>query len=355
MNTLEYCHSFDVSKINFIERKTRITHPKTIIYGGFGAGKTFLIFDYLSNFDSKDYLYIDFNDIRNNKEVIKENLEEYISQNSIKVLVLENFNFSFDIPSCDSIIVSSYEKKQIKGYKTLFLTPLDFEEYLLHENKNQNITQSFNTFLKHGNLPSCVNLSEYKLTIELQNRLKLFTYDETSFKILKMLFENIDEKKSLNQLFLNLKQEIKISKDKFYAKCKEYEDKNIIYFIKKYKQDKATKKIYSYNNSFFDALTHKKKFKNDFTNIIFQELINKKEDIFYIDYIDFYLPKENIAICTIPFFNSMLMTGVLKKIIKSANEYNIKDIYIITVSNNETIKKENIDVTVLPFYEWALS
>lgn len=355
MNTLEYCHEFELSKINFIERKTRITHPKTILSGPIGAGKTFLIFDYLSNFETKDYLYIDFNDIRNSKEVIKENLEEYVFRNNIKVIVLENFDFSFKIPYCDSVIISTYEKKELKGYKNLFLSPLDFEEYLLHESKHQNITQSFNTFLKHGNLPQSVNLPEYKVYSQLQEMLKLFTKDETSEKILKVLFENIDEKKSLNQLFLTLKQDIKISKDKFYAKCKEYEDKKIIYFIKKYNQDKATKKIYSYNSAFLNAISHKKKFKNELTNIIFQELINKKQEIFYLDYIDFFLPKENIAICSIPFFNSMLMNAQLKKIIKSANEYNIKEIYIITVSNNETIRKENNIVNVLPFYEWALS
>lgn len=355
MYTLEYCHGVDLSKINFIERKIKITHPKTIVYGPMRSGKSFLIFDYLSNFEQKEYLYIDFNDIRNSLKTIKENLENYIIKNNIKVLVLENFDFSFDIPNCDSIIISTYKEKQLPGYKTLFLTPLDFEEFLLHEIKNQTITQSFNTFLKHGNLPQCVNLPEFKIHLQLQDIIKLYTQDDTSEKILKILFENIDEKKSLNQLFLTLKQEIKISKDKFYSKCKEYEDKKIIYFIKKFNQDKATKKIYSYNSSFIDAITHRKKFKNELTNIIFQELINKKEDIFYLDNIDFYLPKNNIAICSIPFFNSMLMDSLLKKIIKVSFEYGIKEIFIITVSNSENLTKENLCITVLPFYEWALS
>ncbi len=355
MNTLEYCHEFELSKINFKERKTRITHPKTIISGPLRSGKTFLIFDYLSNFETKEFLYIDFNDIRNSKDIIKKNLEEYIFRNNIKVLILENFDFSFKISYCDSVIISTYEKKELKGYKNIFLTPLDFEEYLLHENKNQNITQSFNTFLKHGNLPQSVNLPEYKVYYELQNILKLYAYDITTEKILKILFENIDEKKSLNQLFINLKQEIKISKDKFYAMCKKFEDEKIIYFIKKFNQDKATKKIYSYNSAFLNSITHKKKFKNELTNIIFQELLNQKDEIFYLDYIDFYLPNKDIAICSIPFFNSMLMASQLKKVLKTAHEYNIKNIYIITVSNNEFIKKESLQINVLPFYEWALS
>ena len=33
-------------------------------------------------------------------------------------------------------------------FKNLIISALDFEEYLLHDNKHQNITQSFNSFLK---------------------------------------------------------------------------------------------------------------------------------------------------------------------------------------------------------------
>ena len=355
MNTLEYCHEFDFSKIDFIERKIRISHPKTIISGPPRVGKTFLIYDYLANFKSEDYLYIDFIDIRNSKKNIKENLEEYVYKNKIKVLVLENFEFDIKIPFCESIIISTEKEYSLKSYKNVFLPPLDFEEYLLHENKNQNITQSFNTYLKHGNLPESVNKAEYSVYKELQNLIKLYTSDLITQQILKILFENIDERKSLNQLYLILKEEYKISKDKFYEKCKEFEDKKIIYFIKKYNQERATKKIYSYNSAFFNAINYKKKFKNELTNIIFQELINKYKNIYFLDYIDFFIPEERLVICSIPFFNSNLMNSTLKKILKNIKEYEIKYLYIITVSNNETFTKDDIEINVLPFYEWALS
>lgn len=355
MTTLEFCHELEFSRINFIERKTRITYPKTIISGPAKSGKSFLIYDYLSNFETEEYLYIDLKDIRNNKNEIIKNLEEYISKNNIKVIVLENFEFDFKIPYCDSVIISTNKANLLDDYKKLFLTPLDFEEYLLHDNKHQNITQSFNYFLKYGNLVQSLQINEFKILNQLQNLIVTMNNNQTSQEILKILFLNIDEKKSLNQLYLNLKKEIKISKDKFYEECKRFEDEKVIYFIEKFNQKKAVKKIYSYNAAFLSAITHKKKFKNELTNIIFSELTNKYEDIYYLDYIDFYIPKENLAIVCIAFFNSFMMKSQIKRIKKIVDEYNIKEVTIVTVSNNEQFLYENIEISVLPFYEWALS
>ncbi|QKF81386.1 ATP-binding protein [Halarcobacter ebronensis] len=355
MTSLEFCHELEFNKINFIERKIRITHPKTILRGSPRVGKSFLIYDYLSNFAPKDYIYIDFLDFRVDKEEISLGLEEYIFRNKIKVIVLENFQFDIKIPFCDSVIITTKMDNKIKGYKNLFLWALDFEEYLLHDKKNQNITQSFNSFLKYGNLPQSVQISEFKIYKELQNILKLITKDETSLEILKTLILNIDEKKSLNQLFLNLKTKMKISKDKFYEECKTFEEENIIYFLPKYNQSKANRKIFLYNGAFFDAITHKKKFKNELTNIIFQELKNKFKEIYYLDYIDFFIPEKNLAIISIPFFNSVLMQSQLKKIKKIALDYKIEEVNIVTVSNSEVINSNDIKISVLPFYEWALS
>jgi len=355
MTTLEFCHELEFSKVNFIERKTQITHPKTIITGPPKSGKSFLIFDYLQNFKQEEYIYIDFNDYRNEKEEIEQNLEEYVFRNKIKVIVLENFEFDFKIPFCDSVIISTKLDNKLKGYKKLFLTPLDFEEYLLHDKKNHNITQTFNNFLKNGNLPGVVNIDEIHTFNRLHDLIVLINKDKTSQEILKILFLNIDERKSLNQLYLTLKAKMKISKDKFYEECKYFEKNRVIYFISKYKQEKAIKKIYSYNSAFINAITHKKKFKNELTNIIFLELINKYADIYYLDYIDFYIPSKKIAIVSIPFFNSFMMKSQLKKIYKEIDELKIKELYIITVSNNEQLKYNNLEINVLPFYEWALS
>lgn len=355
MNTLEFCHELDFSKIDFVERKNKITHPKTLIYGPFKSGKSFLIYDYLSNFEVDEYIYVDFDDPRNDLDEIKDKLEDYVRKSKIKVTVLENFKFDMNLPFCDSIIISTKEERKIKGFKNLFLNPLDFEEYILHDNKHQTETVSFNSLLKYGNLPEFVNSNDFEKHTKLQELLKLKCENQTHEEVLKMLLINIDEKKSLNQMFLSLKSKIKISKDKFYELCKKFENEKIIYFIPKIGQEKASKKIYSFNPAFLSAITLQKKFKNEFTNLVFLELLKKQEDIFYLDYVDFYIKSQKIAIITIPFFNSMLMQGQLKRIFKGFEEYEVEEIFIITISNSEEFLFKEKLITVMPFYEWAVT
>lgn len=355
MKSLEASFELNLSKINFLERKIKITHPKTIVHGPSNIGKSYLIYDFLSHFKINEYIYIDFDDTRNSYEDIKENLDEFLRKNHIKVLVLENFDFSFDIPYCDNIVISSDIKKRLKGFKNLTINPLDFEEYILHDQRHQNITNSFNNFLKYGNLPEIINLEEHKKVHRLQEILKLQCKNHTQYEILTILIENIDEKKSLFQLFNSLKTKIKISKDIFYETCKNFEENYTIYFLQKYNQEKAVKKIYCYNHSFLNAITHNKKFKNEFTNMVYLELNSKYKELYYLDNIDFYIKSLNQAVVCIPFFNSILMGSILKKIIKTAKEFDIKELNIITISNNENIKDPNIKINILPFYEWALS
>ena len=355
MKTLEACYEINFSKINFLERKIKITHPKTIINGPAKVGKSYLIFDYLASFKNEEYIYIDLIDIRNDKEEIKSELDNFLRAKKIKVLVIENFDFSFDIPYCDNIIISSNIDKKIRGFKNLYLKALDFEEYLLHDTRHQNITVSFNNFLKYGNLSEIVNLEENKKIQRLHEILSLQTKDETSFEILKILIENIDEKKSIFQLFNQLKSKIKISKDRFYEACSNLQENQTIYFLQKFNQEKATKKIYLYNHSFLNVISHNKKLKSEFSNMIFLELYGKYSEVFYLDNIDFFIPKDNTAIVAIPFFNSFLMKNQLKKIYKSVKENQINKLFIITISNDEKFKYNDLQIEVMPFYEWAVT
>jgi len=355
MNLLEENYEISFSKINFLERKKKIIEPKTIICGASKTGKSYLIYDFLSNFKTNEYLYIDFLDLKNTyiKYELKF-LQEFIDKNSIKVLVLENIDKIFTLPKCENIIISSKKNIQIDNFSKINLYALDFEEYLLFDNKYQNITQSFNNFFKYGNLPEIINIDEHKKNQRLQEIIKLDVRNSVDYEILKTLIENIDEKKSIFQLFNSLKTKIKISKDRFYEVCKELEITNTIFFIPKYNQERSLKKIYSYNYAFLSTLSFTKKFKNEFTNMIFLELLDEKE-IYYLDNIDFYIKSKNLFIVSIPFFNSNLSTNLLKKIIKLANEYKVQKIEIVTISNRNNITKNDIKIDILPFYEWALT
>ena len=356
MKLLEENYQINFSKINFLERKIKIINSKTIICGPSKVGKSYLVYDFLSNFKNEDYLYIDFFDLRN-KNITNELqfLDEFIKEKNVEVLILENFDHQCKIPDCTNIILTSQKNIIYENFEKINLYALDFEEYLLFDSKHQNITQSFNSFLKYGNLALSITTEEHKKLSKLQEIIKLNSKDETSFEILKILIENIDERKSIFQLYNQLKTRIKISKDRFYEECKELEEKNNTFFIEKYNQEMSLKKIYTYNYAFLNAISFTKKFKQEFTNMVFLELLKENNKIFYLENIDFYVKEENLAVVCIPFFNQLINSNILKKIVKTAIEYNINKIEIITVSNSENLSNNKIKINVISFYEWALS
>ena len=356
MKLLEENYQINFSKINFLERKIKIINSKTIICGPSKVGKSYLVYDFLSNFKNEDYLYIDFFDLRN-KNITNELqfLDEFIKEKNVEVLILENFDHQCKIPDCTNIILTSQKNIIYENFEKINLYALDFEEYLLFDSKHQNITQSFNSFLKYGNLALSITTEEHKKLSKLQEIIKLNSKDETSFEILKILIENIDERKSIFQLYNQLKTRIKISKDRFYEECKELEEKNNIFFIEKYNQEMSLKKIYTYNYAFLNAISFTKKFKQEFTNMVFLELLKENNKIFYLENIDYYVKEENLAVVCIPFLNQLINSNILKKIVKTAIEYNINKIEIITVSNSENLSNNKIKINVISFYEWALS
>lgn len=355
MNILNQIYDYEIPKVNFLERKISIVHNNTIIYGPAKSGKTYLIYDYLSKYKKSEYLYIDFDDYKNQDQNIDIFLEDFIKNNNIKVLVLENYKFNFNLPKVTSTIITSNIKNNLKGFSTLELLPLDFEEYLLFDTKHQNISHSFNTFLKYGNQPEILEYSENKKTKRNEEICKLYCNDIIKFEILMMFIKSIAEKKSINQLFTQMKKNTKISKDRFYKTSLEFENNKIVHFIEKFNQPRAVKKVFLYNHALIDLASYQKKFNNLFSNMVFLELVKQYKNIYYLEKIDFFLPDNSTAIFCIPFFNNMQIDN-LKKILNTKKEkYSIKKVFIITVSTEFEITIKDIEVDVITFYNWVLS
>jgi predicted AAA+ superfamily ATPase len=73
-----YNNKPDIKHLHFLDRKIRLYTKSILLYGVNNSGKSYLIYDYL-NFLNKDYLYIDFNDLRLNKnKITKDKLKEFI-------------------------------------------------------------------------------------------------------------------------------------------------------------------------------------------------------------------------------------------------------------------------------------
>lgn len=355
MNILEQIYEINFNKISFLERKISILNPNTILVGSPKCGKTYLIYDYLSNFTSEQYLYIDFDDYKNDCNEIEKNLEQFIRKNNIKVLVLENYKFNLVLPKVTSTIITTNKQNLLSGFEKLFVKPLDFEEFLLFDTKHQSTLNSFNSFLKFGNNPEILEYNEHKKQQRNFEILKLYCDDKTQLEILLIIIKFSSEKKSLLQLFTTLKKEMKISKDKFYKTCEEFEQNKLIYLCPKYEQPKAVKKIFIFNHALIDIVSYKKNFNNLFKNMVFLELEKRYITLFYLDNIDFYIPVENQIVLAIPFFNDLISSTIVSKVIPMVEEYGIKHISIVTVSNEKSIFIGEIEAQILPFYNWVLT
>ena len=354
MKTLQNIYDNKINFPTFFERKIKINSNNTILYGAKSSGKTFLIYDYLSSNEDKNYLYIDEDDFRF-IPFSKNALEEFIQSNNIKILIIENYTNNIELPKVDSIILSTRNSFTIENFDLLEVLPLDFEEYILFDTKHQNTTNSFNSFLKYGNLPEIIEYREFKKQHRNQELLSLYETNSTSLEILKLLIKSSAEIKSPFWLYGILKKEIKISKDFFYNKIKEYEQNSIIFLCQKFNQPKAVKKIFCFNHALIDVVLYEKKFANIFANMIFLELYTKFDDIYYMDGVDFYIPTQNSIIISMPFFNKLLFSNISKKILKSIDGLDIQNITIVTISNYDTMHLNEIACNIMPFYEWAFT
>ena len=89
--------------------------------------------------------------------------------------------------------------------------------------------------------------------------------------------------------------------------------------------------------------------------MVFLELKNRFNEIYYLDNIDFYIPNKRYLILCIPFLNDNILNKITKKILNIIIEYDIKNVSIITISNSKILYLQNREIEIIPFYEWSLS
>lgn len=343
------------NKINFptlFDRKVSITSKKTFLYGPKLVGKTSIIFNYLKE-NPLEYLYIDLEDFRYEKEEFY-NIEFFLQKNKIPICIIENYIEGFPLPQVDTLILSSLYYISLKDFEYIKVMPLDFEEFLLFDTKHQNTTNSFNSFLKYGNIPEIIEYKEYKKNTRNKELIQLYDTNPNTKEILKLCIKSSGELKSPFWLFNILKKKMKISKDFFYKTIKDLEANHTIILVEKFDQPKAVKKIFCFNFALIDIVSSKKNFANLFSNMIFLELFNQNQPIYYLDYIDFYTPHNNSILISLPFYNTNAISKILSKIMRYIDVYKINKITIVTISHFDTLFIDTIEAQIIPFYEWAL-
>ena len=351
MDNLEYFYFEEFNYPKILDRKTKINSSKTIIFSQNKTGKTYLALSYIKELN-KPFLWIDFSSFYYSLDLLK-NIESFIKEKNLEVIFFDNFDFSLNLPDVKYILITTTIYKKLNDFDFIELNPLDFEEFISFE-KNTQITQIFNNFLKYGNLPINFDLKDnIKLEVNKLILKELFT-NQTKQEILKYLIKSINTTKSNHQIYTYLKRYTKISKDSIYKYIKELSTNKIIFLVEKYNHPKSAKKIFTFNPIFLNLVNNKKNLNQILANFVFLELFYRFKEIYYLEKVDFYIPKKNLLIFSIPFFNKILFNRLIPNIIEYIENLGIKNIQIVTISQEEKFFIQDIEVEVLPFYEWAL-
>jgi predicted AAA+ superfamily ATPase len=353
MNLLEVLYAQEFKKPTFYPRKFSFTEDKTLLVGTKKSGKSTIIYDYLSAQKKGSFLYIDFADLRINQVIIF-GLPNFIKEHHISLLVLENFDFSFKIPPCPKVIITTQKKKELEGFVTQTLHPLDFEEFIAFEKRQTNIEATFNDYATIGTYPNIVLAPKENFTKQFQDHIRLICESDLEFTILRAYALSQGLQTSSFTIFHEIKEFHKISKDKFYAISKKLAEENVLLLLEKYAAPRADKKVYLIDFAIKSVLTFEKDFIKRFENIIYLELFKGGEEVFFTDLIDFYIPSENKAIIPMPFVPITLIKTKLSRIEKELQKYNIKKIEIITLDHEEESYHDSIKLEILPFWSWAL-
>ncbi len=353
LSQLEILYDFNPKNLNLINRKFQISEKKLIICAPKQSGITSVIFMYLNNYKKGTFLYIDFSDLRIDIINIRDNIESFIRKHKIILLIFENFNFSFQIPKCERIIITTNTYIHIDGYSSKQFFPLDFEEYIAFDRKQTGIEQIFNSYANFGTYPQVALSNNTNKTMLIQSILSCILKNKKELEIFKNIVPYQGRRISLYEIFKKIK--IKLSKDSFYNIVKYFENTRLLLFVEKYNQPKAFKKLYLIDFTIKDAMSYQKDFIKKFENIIFLELYKKKENIYYTDEIDFYLPKENLAILCLPFIPANLLKNKIIKRKRYFKKLSIKKVEIISLGNEIEFKDDKINYQLIPFWNWANS
>ena len=352
-NLLEILYATEFKKPSFYPRKFSFSEAKTLLVGPKKSGKSTLIFDYLSTKKKGSFLYIDFADLRLSQAIIF-GLPAFIEHHDITLLVLENFDFSFKIPDCQEVIITTCAHKTLEGFSTQVLYPLDFEEFIAFAKKGSDAETIFGHFANVGTFPAMLEVSKFAFVQSFQHLLTSYYHAPVELEILKTYTLRQSTLVSVYAMFNLVKKHHKISKDKFYAYTAKLLNEEVIFMVEKYGQKSTQKKLYMIDFAMRGVLSFEKDFIRRFENMIFLELYKRGMEVNYTDVIDFYLPQKDTAIFSLPFVPRETIGKRLQKAYGEFEKLGIRQVQVITMGLEDEMYTGDIAVELLPFWNWAV-
>jgi len=353
MQLLEYFYDRNNEITTYHQRKFSLSKgEKILLYGSPASGKSYLVLDYLMEFDPEEILYIDFRDPKFEfRDIMEEDVEGFVEANGIKVLVLDHYQHTYfeTFPRVNQLILITNRDHAYEGFEKLNLPLLDYEEFFSFQ-KRGNERQVFNLFLRQGTLPQLATQTAPKEQLFF-NFIRTH-FSESEQKLLNVLAHFNGATVTTFQIYNYAKERYKISKDLIYRQIEDFKERGIILFVFDCK-DVKKKKLLFFDFALAKYLTLTQTFPKQFETMIALSL--HKHNISFKTFGNRgFLTEKNHLIVPAPFESKEFFFKKVAGKLLSYKKADLKKVYIITIPNHYEFTIENIEFEALPFYEWIV-
>lgn len=243
---------------------------KICLLGPMKSGKTTFALKLAKDF--KNPVYINYNDMRLNKNILSSWLLKWHLEKKMDLLILDNIEqLDFSLPKLPKIILIPNYLSPITtpDFSLRYASGLSFKEYTNFFKPNTPKNTLFNRFLRDGNaLDSLFVENEQEKILKKQENIQLIfqAYAPLMAKICSYQSKFV----SAFYLYTQLKKELKISKDTLYKFLHALEKQRILFLAPSFENHKT--KLYLCDFALPYSLTPSPSLLNVFENMVFLEL-----------------------------------------------------------------------------------
>ncbi|GAA8322962.1 ATP-binding protein [Helicobacter pylori] len=243
---------------------------KICLLGPMKSGKTTFALKLAKDF--KNPVYINYNDMRLNKNILSSWLLKWHLEKKMDLLILDHIDrLDFSLPKLPKIVLIPNYLSPITApdCSLCYALGLSFKEYMSFFKPNTPKNTLFNRFLRDGNaLDSLFAENEQEKILKKQENIQLIfqAYAPLMAKICSYQSKFV----SAFYLYTQLKKELKISKDTLYKLLHALEKQRIIFLVPSFESHKT--KLYLCDFALPYSLTPSPSLLNVFENMVFLEL-----------------------------------------------------------------------------------
>ncbi|NHA79748.1 ATP-binding protein [Helicobacter pylori] len=243
---------------------------KICLLGPMKSGKTTFALKLAKDF--KNPVYINYNDMRLNKNILSSWLLKWHLEKKMDLLILDNIErLDFSLPKLPKIVLIPNYLSPITApdFSLRYALGLDFKEYTSFFKPNTPKNTLFNRFLRDGNaLDSLFVENEQEKILKKQENIKLAF--QTYAPLMAKICAHQSKFVSAFYLYTQFKKELKTSKDTLYKFLHALEKQRILFLVPSFENHKT--KLYLCDFALPYSLTPSPSLLNVFENMVFLEL-----------------------------------------------------------------------------------